>query len=168
MRRRPPDTALAAIALLGAWIGVAIFVAAVIAPAAFAVLPTRALAGALVGRILPDLFIGGVVLGGILTALWSTRVRIASIGALLLLAGNTAALMIERRLHTLLLSMGTPIEALSVRDPRRIMFGRLHGISVLMMGVGVIGASIALVALARWIGANTPMAANAVAARSDV
>ena len=35
--------------------------AAVVAPAAFAVLPSRTLAGALVGRVLPTVFIAGIV-----------------------------------------------------------------------------------------------------------
>ena len=41
---------------LSAWLGAAVIVASVVTPAAFAVLPSRALAGALVGRVLPALF----------------------------------------------------------------------------------------------------------------
>jgi hypothetical protein len=52
-----------AASLLGAWIGAALLMAAAVAPAAFAVLPTRALAGALVGRVLPPVFGGGIVVG---------------------------------------------------------------------------------------------------------
>ena len=48
---------------LSAWLGAAVLVAAVVAPAAFAVLPTRTLAGALVGRVLPVLFYSGAVVG---------------------------------------------------------------------------------------------------------
>jgi uncharacterized membrane protein len=40
---------LGAAAVLAAWIGAALLVATVVAPAAFAVLPSRALAGAVVG-----------------------------------------------------------------------------------------------------------------------
>ena len=54
--------------LLSAWLGAAVLVATVVAPAAFAVLPTRTLAGALVGRVLPVLFIAGLVVA--LASLW--------------------------------------------------------------------------------------------------
>ena len=47
---RPLTPALISIALVAAWLGAALVVAAVVAPAAFDVLPTRTLAGALVGR----------------------------------------------------------------------------------------------------------------------
>jgi len=47
--------------LLSAWLGAAVLVTTVVAPAAFAVLPSRTLAGALVGRVLPVLFIAGLV-----------------------------------------------------------------------------------------------------------
>ena len=51
------------ITLLAAWLGATIIVGAVVAPAAFAVLPSRTLAGALVGRVLPPLFWSGVAVG---------------------------------------------------------------------------------------------------------
>ncbi|MDQ2665108.1 MAG: DUF4149 domain-containing protein [Gemmatimonadota bacterium] len=167
MNGRGLYTSLVSIALLAAWLGVAVFVAAVIAPAAFAVLPTRALAGALVGRALPVLFISGVLLGGMATAYYATSARITALGGLLLLTGNAAALMIERRLHDLLTAVGAPIDTLAMTDARRVEFGRLHGLSVLMMGVGVVGASIALVTLARRIHANGGNPQPAIASRTD-
>src|SRR6476660_908708 len=62
MTRAFPPT-LIAVALLAAWLGAATVFAAVVAPAAFDVLPSRTLAGALVGRVLPVLFWSGVVVG---------------------------------------------------------------------------------------------------------
>jgi len=47
--------------LLSAWLGAGVLFATVVAPAAFAVLPSRALAGALVGRVLPVIFVSGIV-----------------------------------------------------------------------------------------------------------
>jgi Domain of unknown function (DUF4149) len=167
MSGRSLNAALVSIALLAAWLGVAVFVAAVIAPAAFAVLPTRALAGALVGRALPVLFISGVALGGIVTAYCATSARVTSIGGLLLLGGNAVALTIEQRLHALLVAIGVPIDTLAMNDPRRVEFGRLHGLSVLMMGIGAIGASIALVALARRIHANVVKSQHSLSTRTD-
>jgi hypothetical protein len=135
--------------LLAAWIGVAVFVAAVIAPAAFAVLPTRALAGTLVGQALPVLFMSGILVGAAAIALHATTARVVAAGGLLLLAGNALALMIEQRLHALLVSLGAPIDSIAITDPRRVAFGRMHGLSVLLMAVGMVGACIALVVLVR-------------------
>src|SRR5918912_972532 len=56
---------LLVVALLAAWLGAAALVAGAVAPAAFAVLPSRALAGALVGRVLPVIFLAGVALGAV-------------------------------------------------------------------------------------------------------
>src|SRR5579872_4042517 len=53
--------ALAAGALTAAWLGAALLLAASVAPAAFAVLPSRTLAGAVVGRVLPVVFISGLL-----------------------------------------------------------------------------------------------------------
>ena len=149
MTTRGAYSALVTIILLAAWIGVAVFVAAVIAPAAFAVLPTRALAGALVGEALPVLFVTGIVVGAIAIVLHGSASRTTAAGGLVLLTGNGVALMIEHRLHALLVSIGGPIDSITITDPRRIAFGRMHGLSVLMMAIGVAGASVALVVLMR-------------------
>src|SRR4029077_12340066 len=58
--------------LLAVWIGAALLFALVVAPAAFAVLPTRTLAGALVGRVLPVIFYAGVVIGSLIVILDSS------------------------------------------------------------------------------------------------
>src|SRR5690349_24965052 len=55
--------------LLAIWIGAALLFALIVAPAAFAVLPTRTLAGALVSRVLPVIFYAGVVIGSIIVLL---------------------------------------------------------------------------------------------------
>ena len=41
--------------------------------------------------------------------------------------------------------MGPSIEALPTDDPRRAEFGKLHGVSVALMGAGMLAASGALV-----------------------
>src|SRR5436305_1044502 len=56
-------------ALLALWLGGAILFAAVVAPSLFAVLPTRTLAGAVVGRVLPSIFYSGVVAGALVVLL---------------------------------------------------------------------------------------------------
>jgi hypothetical protein len=53
------EASVSVVLLLAAWLGAGMLLAAVVAPAAFAVLPSRTLAGALVGRVLPTVFIAG-------------------------------------------------------------------------------------------------------------
>lgn len=145
-----PGRLLAAAALLAAWIGAAALVAAVVAPAAFSVLPTRALAGALVGRVLPVIFWTGLVAGLGAAALgWHAvpafaRARLV-LPLLTALACAVAQFGIAPRIQRLRADMGPSIEALPTDDPRRAQFGRLHGVSVAFMGAGLLAAGAALV-----------------------
>jgi hypothetical protein len=145
-----PGRLVTVAALLAAWVGAALLVAAVVAPAAFAVLPTRALAGALVGRVLPVVFLAGIVVG-VLAALLARGAAPAFERARLVLPVLTALLCaaaqfgVTPRIQTLRAEMGPSIEALPTDDPRRAEFGRLHGVSVLLMGAGVLAAGGALV-----------------------
>jgi hypothetical protein len=138
-----------AASLLGAWIGAALLMAAAVAPAAFAVLPTRALAGALVGRVLPPVFVSGIVVGLAAALLaWSDGPLARARTALPLLAAGAclvAQFVIGPRIAKLRAEMGPSIEALAQTDPRRVEFGRLHGISVAWMGAGMLAAGAALV-----------------------
>ncbi|NBW64887.1 DUF4149 domain-containing protein, partial [bacterium] len=49
--------------LLSAWGGASLLTIAVVAPGAFRALPTRGLAGAMVGQVLPTVFVSGLVIG---------------------------------------------------------------------------------------------------------
>jgi hypothetical protein len=151
MSGRAQSSALVGIVLLAAWLGAAVFVAAVITPAAFAVLPTRALAGAIVGSALPVLFTLGILIGAGVTliTLGGAAGRAVTGGTSVLAITSAAALLVTIRLHALRAALGMPIDALDRADPRRVTFGQMHGLSVLLMGVGLVGASVALVVLAR-------------------
>jgi hypothetical protein len=133
---------------LSAWLGAAILVAAVVAPAAFAVLPTRALAGALVGRVLPVLFYGGAAVGLIVTVLGRTTMpalmRMIA-GAVMTATCLAAQLLVAPRIERVRIDAGRPIDELTVGDPRRTTFGRLHGASVVLLGVAAIAGGAALV-----------------------
>jgi MFS family permease len=134
--------------LLAVWIGAALLFALVVAPAAFAVLPTRTLAGALVGRVLPAIFYAGVVIGSVIVILdvigrsgsWG---RTAA-GAVSALACAVAQLVVGTRIDRLRAAIGGPLDALALDDPRRIAFGKLHAISVGWLGVAVVAAVVAL------------------------
>ena len=146
--------------LLAAWLGAAVLAAAVVAPAAFAVLPTRTLAGALVGRVLPPLSVSGIAVG-VLAAAAAWRDRAATppdaryalarlvLGVLVVAACSAAQLVVAPRIAAVRAEIGPSIEALERGDPRRAAFGRLHGLSVAALGVAMLAgaAAVALGAL---------------------
>lgn len=146
--------ALVSVAVLAAWLGAATVVAAVVAPAAFDVLPTRTLAGALVGRVLPVLFWSGVIVG--VASAWlgarlpSSHARI--VGAIVLVVSCLVAqLVIAPRIERVRAAIGGPVDALDPANPLRQSFGRLHGASVACLGVGGLAALVMLVVLVRLI-----------------
>ena len=118
--------------LLSAWLGAGVLFATVVAPAAFAVLPSRELAGALVGRVLPVIFISGIIVavaGLLLDRSGAGRLPRVRRGALV------AVELRNRR------EIAGPIEQLAPRDPRRVAFGQLHAISVGWLGLAMLGAA---------------------------
>ena len=151
MNAPSPSAALISVSLLAAWLGAAGFVSAVITPAAFAVLPSRALAGALVGRALPVLFVLGIFCGVAVAVMHQSEQaeRAVTRGATVLALANAAALLVAIRLRVIVAALGAPIDTLAPADPRRLAFGHMHGVSVLLLGVGLVSACVALVVLAR-------------------
>jgi len=143
--------------LLSAWLGAAVLVTTVVAPAAFAVLPSRTLAGALVGRVLPVLFIAGLVV-----ALASLSLDSADHGrairvrrAMLIVAAVSCAaaqFAVAPRIERVRKEIAGPVEQLSPDDPRRIAFGRLHAASVAWLGVAMVAdvTTLILVSLRKW------------------
>lgn len=138
------------IALLACWLGGGIIVAAAVAPAAFRVLPSRSLAGALVGEVLPVIFISGLVVA-LVAAVIETRsdprgfraIAMAPFAAMMIGCG-IAQFVITPKLNSLRASIDAPIETLDASDPRRARFGKLHGFSVMWMGVAMLGAGAAI------------------------
>jgi hypothetical protein len=134
------------VAVIAAWLGAAILVAAVVAPAAFRVLPTRTMAGALVGQVLPVIFVSGMVVAAIAAGVdrqLSGRFQslvIASVFAMLLGCG-VAQFVIGPKIEVVRAAIGGAVDALDATDPRRVQFGRLHAFSVLWMGVAMVGAA---------------------------
>jgi hypothetical protein len=150
MTARAMYPALAAVVLLAAWLGAALLVAAVVAPAAFAVLPTRTAAGALVGRVLPVLFWSGISIGFAVVALtWGLPQRVwRTTGAAVLIAACVAAQVIMApRIERVRAQIGGAVDALDPSDPRRQAFGRLHALSVAWLGVAGIAALAILILL---------------------
>jgi hypothetical protein len=134
--------------LLSAWLGATVLFGAVVAPAAFRVLPSRTLAGSLVGAVLPVLFWAGAGIGALaFLALRQREARRWALGAALLLAATSlgAELVVGRAIGRLRSAIGPDLEAVPPSDPRRMAFGRLHGVSVLLLGAGMLSAAALLV-----------------------
>ncbi len=143
---------LIAVALLAAWLGAALIVAAVVAPAAFDVLPTRTLAGALVGRVLPVLFWSGLLVGLLTLWLGANLPRMGARGggaAVLVASCLVAQLVIAPRIERVRAAISGPVDALDPANPLRQAFGRLHGASVACLGIGGIAALALLVLFVR-------------------
>jgi hypothetical protein len=150
-RTRSRSLSFAATCLLAVWLGAALFFAAAVAPTAFDVLPTGALAGALVGRLLPPLFGVGMIAGLVALALelrdGATRSRLrAAAAAVLFAACAVAQFVIGGRIERLRAAAGAPMSVLAPEDPRRVAFGRLHALSVAALGAGMLAAAAAVAA----------------------
>lgn len=124
--------------------------AAAVAPAAFEVLPSRAFAGALVGRLLAPLYISGIVVG-VIVALIEWRIadralRIARIASpvAMALACAAAQFFVSPRIAAVREAIGSSIDMVAADDPRRIAFGRLHALSVAYLAAAMIAAAVAL------------------------
>ena len=136
--------------LLSAWLGAAMLFSAAVAPAAFAALPSRTLAGALVGRVLPVVFIAGIVVAAISLGLdRAQRGRMPGVRRIALvvvaIACGAAQFYVGPRIESVRREINGPIEQLAPNDARRVTFGRLHAVSVGWLGLAMIAASTALV-----------------------
>lgn len=148
-------SSLTIIGVLAFWLGAGALFTMVVAPAVFAVLPTRALAGAVVGRVLPSVFYSGIVAGVIVIGVrlsqgagWNWR-GAETAGAVMIAACAIAQLVIAPRIERVRQAIGGPIDGLAVDDPQRLAFGRLHGFSVAWLGLAMLAALAALVITAR-------------------
>ncbi|HEX8247875.1 MAG TPA: DUF4149 domain-containing protein [Pyrinomonadaceae bacterium] len=135
--------------LVALWLGAAVFFSAAVAQSAFAVLPSRELAGAIVNKTLAILNYSGIVVGLILLAssiVKTQRVNRVKLwveqGLLLFLTAACAfgQFVIGARLHNLRLQIGRPIDEIAADDPLRIAFGALHGYSVAVLAFAMLAA----------------------------
>ena len=124
---------------LGGWLGALVLFAAVVAPAAFRTLPSRELAGDLVGRILPVLDGYGIAAGLWLAILGRAlgRGRLAVLIPCVLAAlCGFSLLALAPRIHTLRPQMREAV----VAPELRARFARLHAASVGLYAATAFGA----------------------------
>lgn len=137
--------------VLSAWLGAAVFFSAVVAPAAFRALPDASMAGALVRATLPAIFYTGIIVG--LISLWlglsggpaaARAVRTVCAGAVALCCA-VAQFGAVHRIERVRARLTTPLESLAPNDPVRMAFGRLHALSVGLLGLAMILAVVVVV-----------------------
>lgn len=137
--------------LLSIWLGSAVFFIGV-AQSAFAVLPQRELAGAIVNRNLAILNFGGLAISILL--LLTSFIAVSRVGAvsrwlerimLIIIAAACAVgeFVIGFWLSSLRNQMGRPIDEVAADDPLRLQFATLHEWSVWVLFAGMIAALIA-------------------------
>lgn len=138
--------------VLGLWFGAMVFFSAAVAPSAFGVLPTRALAGALVNSVLGKLEWWGLACGLLLTGLqgfqlwrggrlgtWKGRALMA-LPLLMTLNVALSKFVVSARLAALRAGLGGEIEHLSPDDPIRLTFAAWHQYSVGLTAFNILAA----------------------------
>lgn len=137
--------------LLALWLGAALFFSFAVAQSAFAVLPSRELAGNVVNRTLAIVNYSGFVIGLIL--LLSSFVSRSAVSRAKLLIEQillfwlTAAcavgqFVIGAQLHSLRQQIGRPIDEIAADDPLRVTFNDLHVYSVIILMTAMLAALI--------------------------
>ncbi len=134
--------------LVALWLGAACFFIAV-AQSAFAVLPSRELAGSVVSRTLMVLNLSGLVLGSILLLtsfikqseinrfrIWAERFLLL----ILVAACAVGQFVIGLWLSFIRAQIGRPIDEVAANDPLKIQFNTLHQYSVWVLMAGMIAA----------------------------
>lgn len=155
---------LAALLLVALWCGAALLTVTVVAPGAFAVLPTRALAGEMVGRVLPVVFAGALLVPAAVFALVPSARRsggAVTAGLAAIVASGVALWVVNPRIVALRVAAVMPIDQLAPADPRRTMFGLLHGVSVALLGLAMLALAALLVHLARVAAQRAPSSGDA-------
>jgi Domain of unknown function (DUF4149) len=138
---------------VAAWFGASLLLSATVAPTAFAVLPSRTLAGAVLGPVFPVLFIGGLIAGLLAIAdgaLSSTALgywRLAA-GVVMTITSGIAQFIILPSIECVRASVAGAVDALAADDSRRLAFGRLHGLSVACLGIAMLGAAVIMICAA--------------------
>jgi hypothetical protein len=149
--------------LISVWLGSMIFFSFAVAPSAFAVLPTRELAGVMVTSVIGKVEVFGLVIGPLLilvyAASWGIRQSIKTIKVVQILlvtvmiaAAGLSHFWISTRMVSLRGAMGGQIDDLPVTNPLRVQFNDLHHYSVALMGAAMIaGLAVLFLTVRSWL-----------------
>jgi len=141
---------------LGTWVGAIIYFVAVVTRGAFAVLPNRDEAGALVGFTLGGLHWMGLIAAAVFViasialrkSVWAL-VEPAVLGVILMSAlTDVSQGYVMPRMAVLRMQMGS-VEAVPTSDARRAEFDRLHSVSVDLEGAVLVIGLVVLFLTAR-------------------
>jgi hypothetical protein len=146
------------------WLGGLIFFAFVVAPTAFAILPTRHLAGTLVNRSLGALHWIGIVSGIVflVSSMIQSRLNTGAVEPLaarhillsiMLLLTAVSQFGISPRMAALRASMGE-IDTVAATDALRMQFNALHAWSTRLEGAVLLLGLVAAYLIVQQIGAN--------------
>lgn len=141
--------------IAGLWLGAMAFFTISVAQAAFAVLPTRRLAGDLVAPVLAHLEYVGLAASLLLilslmmsrerrTRMWTFEFILYWVA---FVATAVARFYIAARIHHIRAEWGDKLDTLAASDPVKTTFGILHGISVGLMGIDMLVAAVAIIIL---------------------
>lgn len=141
--------------LLGVWLGSMVFFSFAVAPSAFAVLPTREMAGVMVTSTIGKIEVLGIVSGTLLilvhVASWRSRsssrvVKVLQTVLILVMiaAAGLSRFWISPVMVSLRAQMGGHIGDVAVTDPMRVHFNDLHQYSVGLMSASMISGLVVL------------------------
>lgn len=153
--------AFAELLLIGVWLGSMIFFSFAVAPSAFAVLPTREMAGTIVTSTIGKVEVMGMVFGGLLVliqlATWSRRANASArmislvLVALMIASAVLSRFWISPTMTSLRAAMGGNIDEVPANNPLRAQFNDLHQYSVGLMSVAIVsGFVLFFLAVRKW------------------
>ena len=139
--------------LIGVWLGAMIFFSFAVAPSAFAVLPSRYVAGQMVTSTIGKVEVIGLVIGLLLLLIQGFTWRNSTLGklgkalrliALLVMMGAAASsrFWVSPTMVDLRLRMRDFIDDVPLTDPLRIQFDQLHKYSVGLMSAALVAGLI--------------------------
>jgi hypothetical protein len=144
--------------LVALWLGAACFFSFAVAPSAFAVLPSRELAGSVVSRTLSIVNYAGLAIGLILLAssfikrpftgrLWLLTERFSLL--IFIIACAVGQFVIGLWLAYIRSLINRPIEELAADDPLQMQFNNLHEYAVWVLLAAMIAALISFFIMAQ-------------------
>lgn len=141
--------------LLSVWLGSMIFFSFAVAPSAFAVLPSRELAGAMVTSTIGKVEVLALVIGPLLLLIQAVSVRarrssrlnnaLRAVCVLVMIAAAALSrFWISPQMVSLRAAMGGHIDDVPLTDPLRMHFNDLHQYSVSLMATAMVAGLILL------------------------